>query len=94
MKTQQLIAALLASVTVIAAAPAFASGYGPAPFYRPAVGAPASQRGQNAETVAAERQSAVGSQDAQQAYGGVAAGASQSGSLEVIALRGGLYAHR
>jgi hypothetical protein len=39
MKTPQLAAALLAAVTVIAATPAFASGYGPAPFYRSSVGA-------------------------------------------------------
>ena len=33
---------------------AFASGYGPAPFYRPAVGAPSSQQGPSAQTIAAE----------------------------------------
>jgi hypothetical protein len=41
MKTPQLAAALLAAVTVIAATPAFASGYGPAPFYRSSAGSPA-----------------------------------------------------
>jgi hypothetical protein len=35
-------------------APAFASGYGPAPFYRPEIGAPSSQRGQSTQTLAAE----------------------------------------
>jgi hypothetical protein len=89
MKTPQLVAALLAAVTVIAATPAFASGYGPAPFYRPSVGAPASQCGQNAETVGVERQNGV---SAQQAYGGVAAGSAQSGSRAVVAVQGYLFA--
>jgi hypothetical protein len=45
MKTK-LIAALLVAASATIAAPAFASGYGPAPFYRPGVGAPAwHQRG-------------------------------------------------
>jgi len=52
MKTK-FVAALLVALSASAAAPAFASGYGPAPFYRPSVGAPASQRGQSAQTVAA-----------------------------------------
>jgi hypothetical protein len=39
MKTK-LIAALLVAASASIAAPAFASGYGPAPFYRPNVGAP------------------------------------------------------
>ena len=75
MKTK-LIAALLVAATASVAAPAFASGYGPAPFYRPDVGAPASQRGQSVQTVAAER---VQEQGAGTAYGGVAGSASQSG---------------
>jgi hypothetical protein len=37
------------------ATPAFASGYGPAPFYRPSVGAPGSQQGPSAQTIAAEQ---------------------------------------
>lgn len=76
MKTK-LIAALIVAASAAVAAPAFASGYGPAPFYRPNVGAPASQRGQSAQTVAAER---AAQQDANVAYGGVANTASQSGS--------------
>ena len=67
MKTK-LIAALLVAVSASLAAPAFASGYGPAPFYRPSVGAPASQRGESAQVVAAERNTAAGT-DA--SYGGV-----------------------
>lgn len=76
MKTK-LIAALLVAATASVAAPAFASGYGPAPFYRPNVGAPASQRGQSVQTVAAEQ---VQQQGAQTAYGGVAGPVSESGS--------------
>ncbi|QGZ61640.1 hypothetical protein [Paraburkholderia acidisoli] len=74
MKTK-LIAALLVAASASVAAPAFASGYGPAPFYRPSVGAPASQQGQNAHTVAVER----AQEQANTAYGGVNSG-SQSGS--------------
>jgi hypothetical protein len=71
----KLLAALLVAASATLAAPAFASGYGPAPFYRPAVGAPASQQGQSAQTVAAERAAAD-----QNAYGGVNGTSSQSGS--------------
>ena len=77
MKTK-LIAALLVAVSAVVAAPAFASGYGPAPFYRPGVGAPASQQGQSVQTVAAERAAAD-----QNAYGGVNGTSSQSGSHQV-----------
>ncbi|QCP52792.1 hypothetical protein FAZ95_27035 [Trinickia violacea] len=89
MKTK-LIAALLVAFSATAAAPAFASGYGPAPFYKPSVGAPASQRGESAQTLAAERDSANASQDA---YGGVVAGSSQSASRTVLPARDTLYAH-
>ncbi|WP_144143628.1 hypothetical protein [Paraburkholderia sp. BCC1884] len=73
----KLLAALLVAVTASIAAPAFASGYGPAPSYRPSVGAPASQRGQSAQTVAAEQSNAVGSVN--DSYGGVVASSSASG---------------
>jgi len=53
MKTS--IAVFLAGASVFLSAPAFASGYGPAPFYVPSIGAPASQRGQSEQTVSAER---------------------------------------
>lgn len=76
MKTK-LIAALLVAASASIAAPAFASGYGPAPFYRPNVGAPASQQGQSAQTVAAER---AQQQGVDSSYGGVAGVATQSGS--------------
>jgi hypothetical protein len=77
MMKNTLIAALLVAASATLAAPAFASGYGPAPFYRPAVGAPASQQGQNAQTVAAERAEANSN-----AYGGVNANSSQSGARQ------------
>jgi hypothetical protein len=76
MKTK-LIAALLVAVSASIAAPAFASGYGPAPFYRPSTGAPASQQGQNSQTVAAERSNADTN-----AYGGVHNVSSQTGSRQ------------
>lgn len=77
MKTK-ILAALLVAASATLAAPAFASGYGPAPFYRPTVGAPASQQGQSAQTVAAERANA----NSNSSYGGVNEQASQSGSRE------------
>ncbi|CAB3671435.1 hypothetical protein LMG24238_02120 [Paraburkholderia sediminicola] len=90
MKTK-LIVALLVAVSAFATAPAFASGYGPAPFYKPSVGAPASQSGQSARTVAAEHDDVTGSQEA---YGGVVAGLSQAGSRVAAMPRDSLYAHR
>jgi hypothetical protein len=89
MKTK-LVATLLTALCASLAAPAFASGYGPDPYYRPSVGAPASQRGQSAETVAAEQQDQA---DAQQNYGGVADHSSQSGSRAVRTFQAGIYAH-
>ena len=72
-----LIASLLVAVSAALAAPAFASsGYGPAPSYNPQVGAPASQRGQSAQTIAAEN--AATNADAS-AYGGVRNTTTQSG---------------
>jgi hypothetical protein len=39
------------------AAPVFASGYGPSPYYQPGVGAPVSQRGISTQTLSAEQKS-------------------------------------
>jgi hypothetical protein len=75
MKTK-FIAALLVAASASIAAPAFASGYGPAPFYRPDTGAPASQQGISEKTVAAER---AQQQGVDASYGGVANSASQAG---------------
>jgi hypothetical protein len=82
MKTK-LIAALLVAVSASIAAPAFASGYGPAPYYRPSVGAPASQQGQNSQTVAAEHANTDSN-----AYGGVNSVSSQSGTRAAQATSG------
>jgi hypothetical protein len=75
----RLIAALLVAALTPIAVPVFASGYGPAPFYRPSVGAPASQRGQSAQTITAERSDA--SSASRGSYGDVV-GASESGSRQ------------
>jgi hypothetical protein len=85
----KLLAALLVAVTTSIAAPAFASGYGPAPSYRPSVGAPASQRGQSAQTVAAGNSNVTGS--VSDSYGGVIGSASQSGSRQMTDANSGLY---
>jgi hypothetical protein len=89
MKTK-LIAALLVAFSASAAAPAFASGYGPAPFYRPAVGVPASQRGQDVQTAVTERGDVAGSQET---YGGVVAGFSEAGSHATVTPHDSLFAH-
>ncbi|KXU84809.1 hypothetical protein CI15_21120 [Paraburkholderia monticola] len=89
MKTK-LIAALLVAISAASAAPAFASGYGPAPAYRPAVGAPASQRGQSEQTLAAERADAT---SAQAAYGGVAAGSFAAAGRVVPTSGKDIFAH-
>ncbi|MFM0241031.1 hypothetical protein [Paraburkholderia phytofirmans] len=86
----KLLAALLVAATTAFAAPVFASGYGPAPSYRPSVGAPASQRGQSAQTVSAERNDAVGSVNS--SYGGVATSSSESGSRQPDQSFGRVYA--
>jgi hypothetical protein len=72
---KNLLASLLIAATASIAVPAFASGYGPAPSYRPSVGAPASQQGMSAQTIAAESRNA----DAN-AYGGVKTSLTQSGT--------------
>ncbi len=76
------VAALILAASASVAAPAFASGYGPAPFYRADVGAPSSQRGISAQTLAAEQGNAAVT--SQSDVGG-SVGASQSGSVRVQA---------
>lgn len=89
MKTKFVAAALIA-LSAVASVPAFASGYGPAPFYRPSVGAPSSQRGQSAQTVAnEERDSGTVNSDA---YGGVRSVSSQAGSQSDATARAGTAA--
>ncbi|RZF28552.1 hypothetical protein EVC45_17000 [Paraburkholderia sp. UYCP14C] len=89
MKTK-LIVALLVAVSASVTAPAFASGYGPAPFYKPSIGAPSSQSGQSLRTVAAEREDATG---AEKAYGGAVSGLSEAGSHVAVTQRDNLFAH-
>lgn len=54
----KLIAGLLIATSAAFAAPVFASGLGPAPFYRPDVGNSSSQSGSRAHTAAVEQQAA------------------------------------
>jgi len=97
MKTK-LIVVLFAVLSASVAAPAFASGYGPAPGYRPSIGAPESQRGQSLQTLAASTSGDNGAQGAQAAqateaaYGGVAGARSESGG-RFIDQRDTLFAH-
>jgi len=69
---------LIIAATAAVAAPAFASGYGPAPYYNPMVGAPASQRGQSVQTIAAEN--AAANQADTHSYGAVQDTRTSSGS--------------
>ncbi|WP_028231008.1 hypothetical protein [Paraburkholderia mimosarum] len=103
MKTK-LIVVLFAVLSASVAAPAFASGYGPAPGYRPSIGAPESQRGQSLQTLAASTsgnngaqgaraaQAAQATQATEAAYGGVAGLRSESGG-PFIGQRDTLFAH-
>ncbi|SAK47705.1 hypothetical protein AWB80_01133 [Caballeronia pedi] len=73
---KQFITAAVIAVSAVAAGSAFASsGYGPAPHYDPLAGAPASQRGVSAQTIANENGGAQ-----TQAYGGMGDTFSQSGA--------------
>lgn len=78
MKTRFIFALLVASSASLAA-PAFASGYGPAPFYRPDVGEPAAQRGQSAQAMAAEASPASMVDENSSGVGGNESVRSQSG---------------
>ncbi|WJF91388.1 hypothetical protein QS306_05870 [Paraburkholderia bonniea] len=78
-------AALLVIASATVTLPVFASGYGPAPFYRPATGAPSSQQGQNAQTLRAE-QAAVND-----AYGDEKGSVSESGHRVEIIERNSIY---
>ena len=75
MKNKSIAALVLASLATASTA-AFASGYGPAPQYRPSLGAPASQRGQSVQTLAVEK-GAVSSADS--TYGSDIGATSESG---------------
>ncbi|HWT38573.1 MAG TPA: hypothetical protein VN289_19970 [Paraburkholderia sp.] len=78
MKSKIIVGLLVASAASLAA-PAFASGYGPAPYYSPEVGAPASQAGQTAQTLAAEAAQARAADEKRGSVGGDEAMSTQSG---------------
>ncbi|MBN3761950.1 hypothetical protein [Burkholderia sp. Ac-20365] len=78
MKSKLIVTVLVASSAALAA-PAFASGYGPAPYYRPDVGAPASQAGQTAQTLAAEAAQASAAEEMRMGVGGDETMTTQSG---------------
>ncbi|MBN3756634.1 hypothetical protein G3N95_27110 [Paraburkholderia sp. Tr-20389] len=78
MKSKIIVAVLAASAASLAA-PAFASGYGPSPYYRPDAGAPASQAGQSAQTLAAEAAQASAADENRAAVGGDETMTTQSG---------------
>jgi hypothetical protein len=79
-------ASLLVAISAFLSAPAFASGYGPAPFYDTSAGAPASQRGQSVQTL-----DAAGTR---QEYGGAPDGHSESAARAAVTPRDNVYAHR
>jgi hypothetical protein len=86
-----LVAALSIAAGAALAAPAFASsGWGPAPSYKPLVGAPASQRGQSAQTIAADKAGATAGTNA---YGGAKDTASQSGRRISASDERSMYSH-
>jgi hypothetical protein len=98
MKTSLLAVLLAASATLASvAAPAFASNYGPAPFYRPSASdtRPVPQPAARADDPATTKTS-DDANDGQQAYGGVNPGSSQAGTRQNLTLtpwQRGLFAH-
>jgi hypothetical protein len=96
MKTTLFAALLAASATLgTVAAPAFASNYGPAPFYRPSVSdaRPVPQAVQNAAGPAMTT-AANDADNAQQSYGGVSDGSSQADARRSLTpWQRGLFAH-
>jgi hypothetical protein len=99
MKTTLFAALLAASATLATVAvPAFASNYGPAPFYRPSVSdarpvpQAAQAAGEPAMTTAAN--DADADNNAQQSYGGVSDGSSQADTRQSLTpWQRGLFAH-
>lgn len=72
----KLIAGLLIATSAAFAAPVFASGLGPAPFYRPDVGTSSSRSGSRVQAAAVEQQ---------------AAGANDVGGTAVTVQSGGVH---
>ncbi|RKT22808.1 hypothetical protein B0G69_6292 [Paraburkholderia sp. RAU2J] len=94
---KHLVLATLLSASAAIVSPAFASsGYGPAPHYDPLAGAPASQRGQSAQTVRTEQAQAIANVNAEtatQSYGGVRDTASESGARVALNAALSTYSH-
>lgn len=90
MKSKLIMTLLIASSASLAA-PAFASGYGPAPYYRPDVGAPASQAGQSAQTLAAEAAQANVADEQRAGVGGDETMTTQSGRRAPADSQGPVY---
>ncbi|WP_321797710.1 hypothetical protein [Caballeronia sp. J97] len=87
---KQFVTAAVIAISAVAAGSAFASsGYGPAPHYDPLAGAPSSQRGVSAQTIANESAAMP-----MQSYGGMSDTVSQSGARGVTAIdTARLFAH-
>ncbi|MEM5342949.1 hypothetical protein [Paraburkholderia azotifigens] len=90
MKSKIIVAVFVASAASLAA-PVFASGYGPAPYYSPEVGAPASQAGQTAQTLAAEAAQAKAAEASRASVGGDEAMSTQSGRRASVGSRDQVY---
>ncbi|MEK6423209.1 MAG: hypothetical protein V4801_26770 [Burkholderia gladioli] len=86
---KHLFAAALAVASLAAASAAFASGHGPAPHYDPLAGAPASQRGQSAQTLHAEAAQWI----AATSYGAQARAGSESGGRTAWRDTASVYLH-
>jgi|SRR5690349_4072724 len=103
MKTTLFAALLAASATLATvAAPAFASSYGPAPFYRPSVSdaRPVPQAAQGTQGAAepamttAANDADADADNARQSYGGVSDGSSQADARRSLTpWQRGLFAH-
>lgn len=83
------IVALFLTASALVTAPAFASGYGPSPGYRGTVGAPASQSGPSAQTLAAGRDAAGSTTE----YGGASQSRSEAGIRATSVTNDSLYTH-
>lgn len=87
---KKFIATLVLASAGALASPAFASsGYGPAPWYDPIAGAPASQRGPSAQTLSQD----AARTDSVTAYGGEPRARAESGSPKQARDAQSLFAH-
>jgi hypothetical protein len=73
--------AIMTTISVSAPSSFAASGYGPAPHYKPLIGAPASQRGPSSLTIFAEQAEARATKNSSiGSFGGMREVISQSGA--------------